>query len=558
MPFNSYEFLFIFLPVSVSGFWLVVRIAGGDSAVLWLVLASVIFYASASWVGLATLAPFILIDYLIASVLLRTPESHPKLRSVAFALGIFCNVAFLGYFKYRNFFLDTANSLFQTHLPVARLLMPLGISFLTFQKIAFLSDVRAGLVQNVRFLDYLFFTTFFPKSIAGPIVRYSEIVPQLKSIPVRDSPIHISVGLMLLSIGLFKKAFVADQLAPYVSSVFDFGPVTVWDPGTPTLITSWTAVLAYTLELYLDFSGYSDMALGLARMFAVRLPMNFNSPFKARNIVEFWGRWHITLTRFLTAYIYTPLVLAITRARLVKRKPVLAGARSGAQAILALIAIPTLITMMISGIWHGAGWQFVVWGVLHGIYLTFNQVWRLIRPRFWRSSKSYDRIMRPTGVVITFCSVMLALVFFRAPSISDALSILYAMIGGNGLIPDDVHVLRQVGVRVPSDIERLFLPITPWVWIGLLLACVMALPNSLELLRAYRPAADFPNDDSEFHKAPTGVPDPAKGWSALRVAIVAGRDGISLNPLTAAVAAVLFLLGVLMLGRGETFIYWNF
>ena len=558
MPFNSYEFLFIFLPLAVAGFWFFARVAGRDSAILWVVLASVVFYVYSGWLGLAILTPSILLDYGIALALLRTPETRPQLRSMLFWVGIACNLAFLAYFKYKNFFLGMLNGLFDAHFHLARLMLPLGISFLTFQKIAFLSDVRAGTIDKVRFLDYLFFATFYPRSVAGPIVRYNEIMPQLEKIPVRELATHVSVGLVLFSIGLFKKAFVADQLAGYVSSVFDLGPVIVWDPGTPTLLTSWAAVLAYTFELYFDFSGYSDMALGVARMMGVRLPMNFNSPFKASNIVEFWGRWHITLTRFLTAYIYTPLVLAITRARLAKGKPLLAGARSGAPAILMTIAVPTLTTMAVSGIWHGAGWQFVVWGLLHGIYLTINQAWRLIRPRFWRDSKSYERVMQPVGVVITFAAVVLALVFFRAQSVSDALSILYAMAGGNGVVPDDVRVLRQVGVQVPSALLHIFLPVTPWVWFAVLFGWVMLLPNSMQLLRTYGPAVDYPGEVSEIQYAPASSVASGGRWAKLQLALQGGRISISLNALTAAVAAALCLIGVLMLGRGETFIYWNF
>ena len=536
MPFNSYEFLFIFLPLAVAGFWLFARVTGRDSAILWVVLASVFFYVHAGWVGLAVLTPSILLDYLIASVLLRTPDTRTQLRSILFALGIACNIAFLAYFKYKDFFLGTVNSLFDTHFQLVRLMLPLGISFLTFQKIAFLSDVWAGSIETVRFLDYLFFTTFFPRSIAGPIVRYNEIMPQLENIPVREFATHVSIGLVLFTIGFFKKAFIADQLAPYVSTVFDLGHVIVWDPGTPTLLTSWAAVLAYTFELYFDFSGYSDMALGVARMMGLRLPMNFNSPFQASSIVEFWARWHITLTRFLTAYIYTPLVLAVTRARLAKGKPLLVGARSDASAILTIVAVPTLTTMTISGIWHGAGWQFVVWGVLHGIYLTINQAWRLIRPRLWQDSTSYERVMRPVGVVITLAAVVLALVFFRAPSISNALSILHAMVGGNGFVPDDVRVLRQVGVQVPSALVQIFLPITPWVWFAILLGWVMLLPNSLELLRAYGPAVDYPAEASELREVPISTPTSRGPWAKLRIAF---QGGIYFNALTAIVAAVL-------------------
>ena len=530
------------LPVAVAGFWLLARAFGRGAAGFWLILVSTAFYVLAGWTGLVVLVPSILFDYLIAVCLLRLPGTSVRAGTFLLTTGIAVNICFLAYFKYKNFFLGTVNSLFDTHVHLTAVVLPLGVSFLTFQKIAFLADVRSGAIEKVRFLDYLLFTTFFPRSVAGPITRYNEIVPQFDSVPARElTTTHLSVGIALFSIGLFKKAFIADQLAAFVTPVFDLGPVTVWDPGTPTLFTSWAAVLAYTFELYFDFSGYSDMALGVARMFGIRLPTNFNSPYKATSIVEFWSRWHITLTRFLTSYIYTPLVLSITRARLAKGKTTLKGARSSASSIATSVAVPTLTTMIISGFWHGAGWQFVVWGLMHGVYLTVNQTWRLLRPRFWRDSASYSRIMKPLGGVLTFSAVVVALVFFRADSVSSALSILNDMLGRNGLVPNDVLVLRQVGVEVPDSILSVFLPVAPWIWIPCLLAWVTLLPNSLELLRAYQPAVDYPEDATE----PRSLLQFARKYSVL-------------NHVTAIVTALICLLGVLMLNRGQTFIYWNF
>jgi len=557
MLFNSYEFIFFFLPVVVAGFWVLARVAGRDIAVSWLVCGSFVFYLYAGWKGVAILTPSIIVDYLIASILLRLPEARSQLRTGLFITGIVANVTFLAYFKYKNFFLDTANSLFGSHFHLTTIMLPMGISFLTFQKISFLADVRAGSVDRVRFLDYLLFTTFFPRSIAGPIVRYQHVVPQLETILTGELTTHLSVGITLFSFGFFKKAFVADQLAPWVSPVFDLGPVMVQDPGLPTLFTSWVAVLAYTFQLYFDFSGYSDMALGVARMCGVRLPMNFNSPFKASSIVDFWARWHITLTRFLTANIYTPLVLAITRARLARGKRVLTRSSTRASAVMAIVVVPTLTTMAISGIWHGAGWQFVVWGGLHGIYLTLNQTWRLVRPRFWPDSVSYLRVMRPAGVVLTFAAVVVALVFFRARSVSEALSILYAMLGGHGMVPDDLRVLRQLGVTVPSSLMHSFLPTMPWIWFAVLFFWVLGLPNSLEILRRYQPALDFPVGGKQGHLT---QPSPVArgGLGKLRAVFEVGRNGLALGPLMSSLAALLCLLGILMLNRGETFIYWNF
>jgi hypothetical protein len=299
--------------------------------------------------------------------------------------------------------------------------------------------------------------------------------------------------------------------------------------------------------------------------------MNFNSPFKASSIVEFWARWHITLTRFLTAYIYTPIVLHLTRTRMIKGKPLLRGKRSTLSAIAILVGLPTFITMTISGFWHGAGWQFIVWGVLHGTYLTINQSWRLLRPRFWPDQVGYERVMKPVGFVLTFGSVVIALVFFRATSVDSALSILGGMAGMNGVLPNDVQALENLGVNVSWDILKLWKPIAPFFWVLVLFLAVTLLPNSLELLRRFRPALDFPEELEEALdpqvsasgtvRQPTGgkrLPAAAK----LRVAWAAvgrlGHEGIYLSPLTATLVALLLVLGVIALNTGGAFLYGQF
>jgi len=365
------------------------------------------------------------------------------------------------------------------------------------------------------------------------------------------------VGVALFCIGFFKKVFIADPLAQFVAPVFDPDPAVLWSSGPPTLLTAWAAVLAYTLQLYFDFSGYSDMALGAARLLGIRLPMNFNSPYKAASIIEFWSRWHITLTRFLTSYIYTPLALAIARARRAKGKSTLRGTRSSASSIAMSVWLPTLTTMTTSGLWHGAGWQFVMWGLLHGMYLSINQSWRLLRPRLWRDPRSYSRIMQPVGVVFTCSAVVVALIFFRARSVGAALSILNALMGGNGLVPHDVMVLRQVGVELPSSILSVFFPASPWIWIACLLLWIALLPNSLEILRDYGPAVDYPQDtrepDEPAHAKRADAPAAAR-----RPALHLGRVRVPLERTAGVVAALMSVLGILMLNSGQAFIYWNF
>jgi D-alanyl-lipoteichoic acid acyltransferase DltB (MBOAT superfamily) len=559
MPFNSYEFIFVFAPLSVVGFWLLARFAGRTAALGWLALASMVFYAYASLESLAIIAPSILLDYLISILILRTDPTREGLRTALFAAGVAVNIAFLCYFKYKNFFLDTANSLFGAHFSLAPLILPLGISFLTFQKIGFLADVQSGRVKTVRLLDFLLFTLFFPRALAGPIVHYEEVMPQFSDAPARRIMANVVAGLFLFSIGLFKKTVIADGVAPFVPAAFDV-------PGPAGLLTAWVGVLAYVFQLYFDFSGYSDMALGAARLFGVRLPMNFNSPLKATSILEFWSRWHITLTRFLTAYIYTPIVLHLTRARMAKGKPVLWGKRSTPAAIAILVGLPTLITMAISGLWHGAGWQFIVWGLLHGIYLTINQSWRMLRPRFWADQTSYERVMKPLGFVLTFSAVVLSLIFFRASSVTSAWSILGDMVGTHGIAPATVQELRLLGARF--DWMPLWQPFAPFKWIVVLFLAVTLLPNSLELLRRFQPALDFPEDSAQGPErqvalsasvprfAGANAPSAAAKLRTLWVTIA--RDGIAVTRPMAWLAALLFVLGVMTLNRGGTFLYGAF
>jgi alginate O-acetyltransferase complex protein AlgI len=423
--------------------------------------------------------------------------------------------------------------------------------------------VHSGKIRTVRFFDFLLFTLFFPRAVAGPIVHYEEVMPQLTDIVPRELRLNATVGLCLFSIGLFKKAIIADNLAQLVAPTFD---PPAWFSDQPlTLLTAWTGALAYTFQLYFDFSGYTDMALGVARMFGVRLPMNFDSPLKASSIVEFWGHWHITLTRFLTDYIYTPIVLRATRARMAKGRPVLRGKRSSLSAITSLIALPTLVTMTVSGFWHGAGWQFVAWGVLHGIYLTINQSWRIVRPRFWPDKSSYESFMKPLGFVLTFDAVVTAFVFFRATSISSALSILRSMVGMNGILPHIVQVLQGLGAHLSWSAVLLFQPIAPFIWIIALFLGVVSLPNSLELLRRFQPALDFPRelaDRSSIEAKQLPGAHAQVGAAGLRSAWLAVTrledDGMPLCRLTGVFVALVLVLATLALDSGSVFIYRQF
>ena len=543
MLFNSYQFIFLFLPIVVLGYFVLGRL-GRTTAVVWLVLASLAFYAVSRVDSLAIILRSIVLDYAIGQALERLDDSRSRMRATLLGIGIVANIAFLGYFKYRNFFLDTANLVFGTHIAFGTLILPLGISFITFQKIAYLMDVYSGQVKGVGFLNFLLFTLFFPRVVAGPIVHYQEVMPQFDRSTIRWVPTDIAVAICLFSMGLFKKVVIADRVGDFANPVFA-APLT----GEPvTLLAGWIGALAYTFQIYFDFSGYSDMAIGIARIFGVVLPMNFNSPLKATSIVEFWSRWHITLTRFLTAYLYTPLVLNLTRRRMAQGKPVLRGRNTRMSAILVLIGVPTLVTMAISGFWHGVGFQFIVWGLLHGVMLTINQAWRTLRPRLWRHQKSHDLIMGPVGFVLTFGAVVVTFVLFRASSVTAAIAILRGMAGLNG-----VTIPYAIGSRLGSfgqQLERLGITydwssgsqlIASLGWLVVLFVIVTALPNSLELLARYRPALDFqrPEPESDGPRGPRLMD------------LVQSRIGPAL-------VATLAVAGVLGLQRATGFLYWQF
>ena len=525
VSFTSYSFVFLFLPLAVAGYWLLVRFTKQRSAVGWLVACSIVFYACASWKSLAVVLPSILLDFVLAKRFLSLPPSRARERTLLIGCGIAANALFLAYFKYL-----TASGL------------PLGISFLTFQKIAFLCEIFGGQTQEVSFIDYLLFTSFFPRTVAGPIVQYREIIPQLKTTRLETMKSDIAVGFCLFSIGLFKKCVIAEGVSTFVDRAFGVHIGT----GPVPLINAWIGVLAYTFQLYFDFSGYSDMALGTARMVGIRLPMNFNSPLKATSMVAFWARWHVTLTRFLTWYIYIPLVRRFTRARAARKQSLLRGANSTPAAMVSLIAVPTGITMLISGLWHGVGWQFVVWGLLHGLYLAINQAWKLWRPRLWKDQKSHDRIMQPVGFVLTFGAVILGMVFFRAHSVDHALSIIAGMLGLHGVAPYSFQVLGQLGYQFDWTVVR-----PPWDalrWLALVFGIVMFCPNSLELMRRFQPALDFPVGSEEKETAQQ------IGMRALHL----GKAGLPFDGVTAAVIGALFTLGAMAMSRATTFLYGAF
>ncbi len=549
MLFNSYTFIFLFLPVTLLGFALIGAMNSSKASLAWIVACSMVFYTVWNPINLALIMPSIAVNYVLAVLIRRSLEKgQGGERTASFLLvaGIIANLCFLGYFKYKNFFVGSLNDVFGMQLPIAQIMLPLGISFITFQKIGFLVDVRARTVRDFSFADFSVFVFFFPQLIAGPIVHYREMMPQFEKLKLKLDPANIAIGACLFSMGLFKKVILADGVAAYASPGF----AAAAHGEALTFFTAWTSALAYTFQIYFDFSGYTDMALGLARMFGIVLPMNFNSPLKASSMIEFWSRWHVTLTRFLTAYIYTPVVMTLTRSRMRRGKPVIGRKSPRVGAFLALIAWPTVLTMMLSGLWHGAGVTFLVWGAMHGVLLVVNHAWRQWRPK-WEPAR-YDRLMGPLGFGLTFMAVVTTMVMFRADTVAAALRIYAGMCGLNGVVVPDV-ILSQLGsaaqlllsMGATSDVSSGSRFVFGALWISALFAIATCAPNTLEIMRKFDPALYFEvlaGSKNQLRHAASRIHALALQWSSRWALAMAGG----------------FALGVLGLNRASEFLYWQF
>lgn len=408
MLFNSYIFILAFLPLTLMLVHGLRRAGFERGSILSLTLMSLAFYGWWNAKYLLLLVPLMFVNFAIALHIAPHGGQRPTAAKWLLIMGIVMNLTALGYFKYANFFLDNVNDLFGSHLTLARIVLPLGISFFTFQKIAFLVDAYHGRIEKLNLLDYSLFVSFFPQLIAGPIVHHSEVIPQFRR-GGSVSNASLSLGITIFVIGLAKKVLLADTAAHYASPQF-----TAVAAGMKLdLLAAWSAAFAYSAQLYFDFSGYSDMAIGGALLFGIRLPINFSSPYKSPNITEFWRSWHITLSRFLRDYLYIPL----------------GGSRKGkARRYMNL-----LVTMLLGGFWHGAGWTFVVWGALHGFYLAVNHIWRSLCEKVGLSPGRTGGFGRRLGQTITFVAVVVAWVFFRSDNLGTALEMLKAMAGSNGI-----------------------------------------------------------------------------------------------------------------------------
>ncbi|MDB2682721.1 MBOAT family protein [Alphaproteobacteria bacterium] len=461
MLFNSYEFILVFLPITLAVYWLLGRM-GKRASITWLVVASLFFYGWWNPAYLGLIIGSIAVNFGLGRMMLKPPSASKR---GVLILGILLNLGALGYFKYANFFVDSLNAVFDAGIGLESIILPLAISFFTFQQITYLVDVYKGEAKDYDFLHYCLFVTFFPQLIAGPIVHHKEMMPQFDADGLfNDKTRNLAIGLTIFILGLFKKAVIADEVAGFSTPVF----MAAEGGFDVAFIEAWTASLSYTFQLYFDFSGYSDMAIGLACMFGIQLPLNFFSPYKATSVIDFWRRWHMTLSRFLRDYLYIPL----------------GGNRKGP----ARRYVNLMITMVLGGLWHGAGWTFVLWGMLHGLYLVVNNFWRGLRGRFM--SRPAGLCEQWFGRLLTFLAVVVGWVFFRAESFGSALVILKGMVGMNGVsltegLERKLGGLEKLGVIVSAEG---FMPniaadtVSVFGWLGGLFVIIWFAPNSIQIM----------------------------------------------------------------------------
>lgn len=463
MLFNSYEFIFIFLPITWSLFYFASRLSSKQLKTASLCFASLFFYAWWNPKFVLFILSSIGFNYLIGKKILKAKQRR------LLWLGILVNLIFLGYFKYTNFILDNLNFVLNSSFQMQKIILPLAISFFTFQQIAFLVDVYQEKIVDVTFSTYFLFVTFFPQLIAGPIVHYKHLIPQFKDQTKFKADFNnLSLGAVIFVLGLFKKVVIADGISEYANPVFSAAA-----HGTHLdFLEAWGGALSYTFQLYFDFSGYSDMAIGLGRMFGIKIPLNFNSPYKSPNIIQFWRRWHITLSVFLRDYLYIPL----------------GGSRKGKLKRYTNL----MITMILGGLWHGAGWTFIIWGSLHGVFLVINHTWQALLKfpeKTWQSHWAYIKFSQ----LLTFICVVFAWVYFRSSDFHSAHHMIKAMIGLNGInIPEDLKSWKLITLLnqyfAINYVQESLFHRHVLRWFAFAGAICFFLPNPSEFLADYHPA----------------------------------------------------------------------
>ena len=443
MLFNSYEFIFAFLPLTFFIYFYLNYIKVNKFSKLFLVLSSLFFYAWWNPIYLPIILASMFVNYHLGGFLSRASSSKKKF----LILGVLLNLSLLAYFKYYDFFISNFNIVFNSNMELLHLALPLAISFFTFQQISYLVDSYRAETKEYDFLNYALFVTFFPQLIAGPIVHHKEMMPQFASKENNRMNAHnISMGIFIFSIGLFKKVVIADTFAVWATKGFDHAE-------TLNLFAAWFTSLSYTFQLYFDFSGYTDMAIGVALLFNIKLPINFNSPYKALSIQDFWRRWHITLSRFLRDYIYIPL----------------GGNRKGELMTYANL----MATFILGGLWHGAGWTFLFWGFLHGAALVIHRAWSKLGFKMWTWFAWF----------LTFNFINISWVFFRAKEWDDAIKVLSSMFSlDNVVLPKFMESKLPFLLDYGVEFGFFYWYMETIVWIPLTLLLILLFKNSIEKL----------------------------------------------------------------------------
>lgn len=517
MLFNSIGFLFFFLPLTVVVYYLLSNFLSGKWLLLFLSAASLLFYAIGSRRSVPILLASIAINYILANYIAKYRDTSTAKWLVR--AGVCANLGCLAWFKYTHFVVENLNPLLGTHFELASMFLPLGISFYTFKQIAYLVDVSHGDTQPGSVIDHIFTVVFFPQLIAGPITLHRDLARQLLPERVgRFAASNLVIGTSIFAIGLFKRTVLADMASPHADLVFD-------KLATSThigFLDAWSAALSYTLQLYFDFSGYSDMAVGASRMFGFKLPINFYSPLKAISIIDFWRRWHITLQRIIGRYFFQPLLIPISR---------FAAERDFGRwpTFFTVTALPTLLTFVLLGIWHGAGWTFVMFGLMHGLYATINEGWRLLTRK--RRKKAKGQVSK-TGLIcsnfVTIAAVAFAGVLFRSSNIGEAFKLWFSMLNVAG-----IDFTQASLPTIPSFLQSTLLMLI--VEFGI----VLLLPNTSQI----------------FHKFASVLE--LEAWDTFNTSIVRFKWKPSIG--WAMALGVLFTLGVVFMLRIQTkFIYFNF
>ena len=459
MLFNSYEFIFFFLPITfMVYFWLNhKRLTYASKG--WMVAASLFFYSWWNVLYLPLILGSILFNFIMGSTITKTGTFETKKgfsRYVLLSFGIIINLVLLGYFKYMDFFITNANVVLGSHWELMHIILPLGISFFTFTQIAYLVDAYRNEVKEMDYLNYTLFVTFFPHLLAGPILHHKEMMPQFDAVKNKVlNTKNIAAGLFLFSIGLFKKVVIADTFAQWANAGFSTA-------SALNFFEAWATSLSYTFQLYFDFSGYTDMALAVALMFNIKLPANFNSPYKALDIQDFWRRWHITLSRFLRDYIYIPL----------------GGNRKGEWRTYANL----FSVFLIGGLWHGASWMFVTWGALHGIAIVIHRMWKQL-------GLTMNSLL---AWFITFNFINITWIFFRAKNWDHASNILQGMGYGDIIVSDKFETtlgyLTNFGIEFGQFMIHLGGSTSTWIWILCAILLILMTPNSTRLTQNFKPS----------------------------------------------------------------------